>query len=41
MKFCVETWKKMSQKTKDKLTDTAQIFFHLLEQVSKLKTLIS
>ena len=27
MKFCVETWQKMSQKTKDQLTDTAQIFF--------------
>ena len=23
MKFCVETWQKMSQKTKDQLTDTA------------------
>ena len=37
MKFCVETWQKMSQKTKDQLTDTAQIFFHLLEQFPKLK----
>ena len=27
MKFCVETWQKMSQKTKDQLTATAQIFF--------------
>ena len=27
----------MSQKTKDQLTDTAQIFFHLLEQFAKLK----
>ena len=37
MKFCVDTWHKMSQKTKDQLTDTAQNFFHLLEQFSKLK----
>ena len=27
MKFCVETWQKMSQKTKDQLSDTAQNFF--------------
>ena len=37
MKFCVETWQKMPQKTKDQLTDTAQIFFHLLEQFANLK----
>ena len=37
MKFCVETWQKMFQKTKDQLTDTAQNFFHLLEQFAKLK----
>ena len=37
MKFCVESWQKMSQKTKDQLTDTAQNFFHLLEQFAKLK----
>ena len=37
MKFCVETWQKMSHKTKDQLTDTAQNFFHLLEQFAKLK----
>ena len=37
MKFCVETWQKMSQKTKDQLTDTAQKSFHLLEQFAKLK----
>ena len=37
MKFCFETWQKMSQKTKDQLTDTAQDFFHLLEQFAKLK----
>ena len=37
MKFCVETWEKMQQKTKNQLTDTAQNFFHLLEQFLKLK----
>ena len=37
MKFCVETWQKMSHKVKDQLTDTAQSFFHLLEQFAKLK----
>ena len=37
MKFCVKTWHKMSQKTKDQLTDTAQNIFHLLEQFAKLK----
>ena len=34
MKFCDETWQKMSQKTKDQRTDTAQNFFHLLEQLN-------
>ena len=37
IKFCAGTWQKMSQKTKDQLTDTAQKFFHLLEQFAKLK----
>ena len=37
MKFCDETWQKMSQKTKDQLRDTAQNIFHLLEQFLKLK----
>ena len=37
MKFYVETWQKKSQKSKDQLTDTAQNFFHLLEQFAKLK----
>ena len=37
MKFCVETWQKISHKVKDQLADTAQIFFHLLEQFAKLK----
>ena len=31
IKFCAETWQKMSHKTKDQLADTAQNFFHLLE----------
>ena len=26
MKFCVETWQKMSHKVKEQLTNTAQIF---------------
>ena len=33
MKFCVETWQKMSQKTKDQLTDTAQKFFSFIRTV--------
>ena len=37
MKFCVETWQKMPQKTKNQLTETAQNLFHLLEQFAKLK----
>ena len=37
MKFCVDTWEKMLQKTKSQLTETAQNFFHLLEQFAKLK----
>ena len=37
MKFCFETWQKMSHKVKDQLTDTAQFFFHILEQFAKLK----
>ena len=37
MKFCVKTWRKMSQKTKSQLTETAQNLFHLLEQFAKLK----
>ena len=34
MKFCVETWQKMSQ---NQLTETAQNLFHLLEQFARLK----
>ena len=37
MKFCVWTWQKLDQKAKSQLTETAQIFFHLLEQFAKLK----
>ena len=37
MKFCVETWQKMSHNKKDQLTETAQNVFHLLEQFAKLK----
>ena len=37
MKFCVETWQRMSHKVKEQLTGTAQSFFHLLEQFAKLK----
>ena len=37
MKFCVNTWQKLSQKTKSQLRETAQNFFHLLEQFAKLK----
>ena len=33
MKFCVETWQKMSQKIKDQLTDTAQKFFSFIRTV--------
>ena len=38
MKFCIGTWQKMSHKRKNQLTDTAQNFFHLLQQFAKLKT---
>ena len=37
MKFCVETWQKMSQKTKDQLTETAQNFFSFIRTVCKIK----
>ena len=37
LKFCVGTRQKISQKRKDQLPDTAQNFFHLLEQFAKLK----
>ena len=37
MKFCINTWRKMSQKTKSQLTETAQNLFHLMEQFAKLK----
>ena len=37
MKLCVWTWQKLDQKGKSQLTETAQKFFHLLEQFAKLK----
>ena len=37
MKFCVNTWRQLAQKIRDQLTETAQNFFHLLEQFAKLK----
>ena len=37
MKFCVETWQKMSQKTKGQLTDTAQNFFSFIRAICKIK----
>ena len=37
MKFCVNSWRQLPQKTKGQLTETAQNFFHLLEQFAKLK----
>ena len=37
MKFCVNTWQKMPQKTRSQLTETAQNLFHLMEQFAKLK----
>ena len=36
-KFCINTWQKMSQKTKSQLTETAQNLFHLMEQFAKLE----
>ena len=37
MKFCVDKWRQLPQKTRGQLTETAQNFFHLLEQFAKLK----
>ena len=37
MKFCVNSWRQLPQKTRGQLTETAQNFFHLLEQFAKLK----
>ena len=37
MKLSVESCEKMPHNKKDQLTDTAQIFFHLLMQIAKLK----
>ena len=35
MKFCVETWQKISHKVKDQPTDTPQNFFYLLAKLKK------
>ena len=35
--FCVSTWQPLDQKIKSQLTETAQNFFHLLEQFTKPK----
>ena len=37
MNFCVNTWQKMSQKTRNQLTEIAQNLFHLMKQFAKLK----
>ena len=37
MKFCVETWQKMSHKTKDQLTHTAPKLFSFTRTVCKIK----
>ena len=38
MRFSVSTWEKMPHTKKEQLTKTAQDFFHLLQQFSKLKS---
>ena len=40
IKFCVETWPKMFQKTNDQLTGNAQNLFHLLEQAHCMNILL-
>ena len=37
MKFSVDSWKNMTHTKKEQLTETAQNFFHLLQQFAKLK----
>ena len=37
MKLSINVWKKLPHTKKEQLTDTAQIFFHLLPQFAKLK----
>ena len=37
MKFSIDSWEKLAHTKKEQLTDTAQIFFHLLAEFSKLK----
>ena len=36
MKFSVDSWENMTHTKKEQLTETAQIFFHLLQQYAKL-----
>ena len=35
--FSVKTWKRIKEKNKEKLTNTAKDFFHLLSEFSRLK----
>ena len=37
MKFSIDSWEKLAHTKKEQLTDTAQNFFHLLAEFSKLK----
>ena len=37
LQFSVEDWEKLEQSKKEKLTNTAQNFFHLLTEFAKLK----
>ena len=37
MKFSVDSWENMTHTKKEQLTETAQNFFHLLQQFAKLK----
>ena len=37
MRFCVQTWQKMSHKVKEQLTDTAQFFFSFIRTICKIK----
>ena len=37
MKFSINNWEKLAYTKNKKLTDTAQFFFHLLTEFSKLK----
>ena len=37
MKFLVDSWENMAHTKKEQLTETAQKFFHLLQQFAKIK----